>query len=106
MIFKPTSNKPVKLFISQPMKDKTYEEILSEREKAVKFVKEKFNVDVEVIDTYIKENLTPLGYIAKSIELMSEADFVYFAPGWRKARGCLIEHECAVQYGLSYYDGQ
>jgi len=37
-----------KLFISQPMRDKTDEEILAEREKAVKVAKEMLNEEVEV----------------------------------------------------------
>lgn len=28
------------------------------------------------------------------------ADVVYFAPGWKEARGCRIEHECAKEYGM------
>lgn len=27
-------------------------------------------------------------------------DVAYFAEGWQEARGCKIEHECAVQYGI------
>ena len=42
-----------RIFISQPMKDKTDEQILKERERAVSAVKEKFNgEDVEVIDSF------------------------------------------------------
>lgn len=38
-----------KLFISQPMKDKTDEQILQEREKAIAAAKQKVGDDVEVI---------------------------------------------------------
>lgn len=31
---------------------------------------------------------------------MADADLVYFAKGWEDARGCMIERECAVQYGV------
>lgn len=42
-----------RIFISQPMKDKTDEQILKERERAFSAVKEKFNgEDVEVIDSF------------------------------------------------------
>ena len=27
-------------------------------------------------------------------------DIVYFAEGWQNTRGCVIEHECAVRYGI------
>ncbi len=39
-----------KLFVSQPMKDKTDEEILAVREKAIASAKEKLGEDVEVIE--------------------------------------------------------
>lgn len=34
-------------------------------------------------------------YLGKSIELLAQADVAYFVKGWYKARGCLIENECA-----------
>ena len=40
-----------KLFISQPMRDKTKEEILRERETAIKTASEIFGDDVETIDS-------------------------------------------------------
>jgi hypothetical protein len=44
--------------------------------------------------------MDPLECLGKSIELMAHADVAVFCPGWKEARGCRIEHECAVQYGL------
>lgn len=44
-----------KLFISQPMKDKTNEQILAEREKAIRVAKERVADDVEVIDSFFKD---------------------------------------------------
>lgn len=41
-----------KLFISQPMSNKTEEEILSEREEAIRAAKELLGEDIEVIDSY------------------------------------------------------
>jgi hypothetical protein len=42
----------------------------------------------------------PLCFLAKSIENMSLCHKAYFAKGWENARGCKIEHEVALQYGL------
>ena len=42
----------------------------------------------------------PVYFLAKSLEYMSECSTVYFAKGWENARGCKIEHEVALQYGL------
>ena len=41
-----------KLFISQPMKGKTDEEILAVREKAIKSATEHLGEEVEVIDSF------------------------------------------------------
>ena len=41
-----------KLFIRQPMKDKTDDEILKEREKAIDAARKYLGEDVEVIDSF------------------------------------------------------
>lgn len=93
------------VFISQPMKDKTNEEILKEREDAVAMVKTYFpDEEIQVIDSFFKDKpvqVKPLWYLAKSIELLSIADVAVFAPGWEQARGCRIEEQCASQYGIA-----
>ena len=92
-----------KLFISQPMKGKTNEEIEAERAKAVEEAKAVLNDDVEVIDSFFKDapvDARPLWFLGKSIELLSVADAAYFAKDWDKYRGCKIEHSCAVEYGI------
>ena len=91
-----------KLFISQPMKDKTNEEIKEERNEIVKRVTERFG-EVEVIDSFFENSphdAKPLWFLGKSLELLSTADCAYFAEGWKDYRGCKIEHEAAVHYGI------
>lgn len=39
-------------------------------------------------------------YLAKSLELLADADVAYFAKGWESARGCRIENQCAIEYGI------
>ena len=93
----------IRLFISQPMRNKTDEEILEEREYAVKRVKEILG-DVHVIDSFFKDvptDTSPLWFLGKSLELLSTADVVYFCNGWDTARGCRIEQMCAVEYGIN-----
>lgn len=90
-----------KLFISQPMRGKSDEEILAEREKAIKAAQELVGGPVEVIDSFFQSapaDARPLWFLGKSLELLSTADVAYFAEGWKDARGCRIEHECAVEY--------
>ena len=92
-----------KLFISQPMRGKTDEEILQERETAIKEAEKLIGESVEVIDSFFREapvDAKPLWFLGKSLELLSSADVAYFAPGWNKTRGCIIEHTCAVEYGI------
>ena len=85
------------------MRDKTDEEILIEREKAIRIAEELLGEKVEVIDSFFKNaphEVRPLWFLGKSLELLSTADVVYFADGWENYRGCKIEHTCAVEYGL------
>lgn len=92
-----------KLFISQPMRGKSDEEILAVREMAIKAAEEMIGEQVEVIDSFFQSapaDARPLWFLGKSLELMATADVVYFADGWQEARGCRIEHECAVEYGI------
>ena len=92
-----------KLFISQPMRDKTDEEIIAERERAIESAKKHLGDDVEVIDSFFKDaphDAKPLWYLAKSLELLSTADIAYFCKDWDKYRGCKIENTCAIEYGI------
>lgn len=94
---------PKRLFISQPVRDKTNEQIKAEREAAIQSVKEKFGDDIEVIDSFFENaphDAKPLWFLAKSIELLATADIAYFCKGYENYRGCRIEFECAVEYGI------
>lgn len=99
-----------KAMLSQPMGGKTDEEIVETRERAIKVLEAK---GYEVVNTlftdewYSHENMEkrdvvqiPLCFLAKSLENMSLCHTVYFCKGWENARGCKIEHEAAVAYGL------
>lgn len=93
----------MKIFISQPMRGRSNEEILAERNAAVEAVKKELGTDVEVLDTFFADapaDKKPLWFLAKSIELLDEADAVYFCNDWESARGCRIEHLCAASYGV------
>lgn len=92
-----------KLFISQPMRGKSDEEIMSERKKAIEAAEKVVGEPVEVIGSFFEKapvNVKPLWFLGKSLELLADADVAYFAPGWEDARGCKIEHTCAVEYGI------
>lgn len=96
-----------KLFISQPMRNKTDEQILKERELAIQKAKEILSEDVEVIDSFFQDREEPADvkrsgvyWLGKSLELLATADVAYFALGWEKARCCIIENQCAREYDI------
>lgn len=96
--------------LSQPMAGKTDAEMIATREKAIRVLEEKGYEIVNTLFTdewYNKENMEqrdvvqiPLCFLAKSLENMSLCHAAYFCKGWEDARGCRIEHEAAVAYGL------
>ena len=91
----------MKVMISQPMRDKTEEQIREERKPIIDGFKK---LGDEVIDTiFIEESPkdmdTAIYFLAKSIESIGKVDAVYFMRDWEKARGCKIEHQVAVEYG-------
>lgn len=94
----------IRIFISQPMNGKTNEEIEDERNYIIGRLASQFaNERIEIIDSFFKNEpyeALPLWYLGESIKLMSEADVVFFCDGWQTARGCQIEHDCALEYGI------
>lgn len=99
-------NDKIKVFISQPMRDKTKYEILKERETAIKMIKKKYGKDAEIIESYFDEynpdkGCIPLKYLSKSIELLADAHIAYFCKGWDEYRGCRIEYLCAKSYDIT-----
>lgn len=100
----------MKAMISQPMAGKTDGEIAEIRERAKAKLEEMGYEFVNTLFTdewYSNEAMekrgvvqVPLCYLAKSLENMSLCHAAYFAKGWEDARGCRIEHDAAVAYGL------
>ena len=89
-----------KAMLSQPMAGKTDEEIIATREQAIKILEAK---GYEIVNTLFTDewySKIPLCFLAKSLENMSLCHAAYFCKGWEKARGCRIEHDAAIAYGL------
>ena len=98
----------LKFFISQPMKGLTTQEITEKRNAVIERVHEQ-HPEAEIIDSYVTDYTPSTGnvslkYLAKSIELLADADMAVFCDGWQNARGCRIEHECAAAYGIPAVD--
>lgn len=95
-----------KLFISQPMKGLTDEEILKAREEIKTRAEQVIGEQVELIDSFVEDypkeinKSIPVWYLGKSILFLSQADIAYFGGDWRNARGCKIEYEVANAYGI------
>ncbi|MGG7143556.1 DUF4406 domain-containing protein [Clostridium nigeriense] len=95
-----------KLFISQPMRGLTKDEVLKVREEIRARAEKQIGEPVEVIDSFFTEypgevcKSIPMWYLGKSIQLLSQADIAYFGGDWRNARGCKIEYEVSDKYGI------
>lgn len=90
-----------RLFISQPMRSMTDEEILLTRAKAVESARSYLGEEVEVIDSFFQnipniEN-ADLWCLGESLKLLATADVAYFAKDWERCLGCKIENQCAIE---------
>lgn len=91
----------MKVFISQPMKGRSEADIRNVRNMAATMADifcGEFEEETEILDSYIsnvpKGGTMPLRFLARSLDLLAQADVVIFAPGWESARGCRIEELC------------
>lgn len=89
--------------ISQPMGGLSDEEILAKRDA----IRNKLAQDGHtVIDTFYQSDLPAavqnpgLFWLGASLMDMAKCDAVYFCKGWENARGCRIEHDAALTYGV------
>lgn len=94
--------------ISQPIENCTESEILETQKRAIERLKK---LGYEPLDTYFSgdEPYEVMGFDVKSpgiywlglsLTSMSSCDGVFFCKGWETARGCRIEHDAAIVYGL------
>lgn len=94
----------MKIFISQPMGGKTHEEIEKERQRVIRYLKDTFGEDIEILDTNLNfPGKSALYYLAKSLEYLDQADIAYFMKDWQDYRGCFIEHECCRAYNITTF---
>ena len=95
----------MKWFISMPMNGKSADDIAVERDEIVREILDEHPED-EVIDSVIGDynpcdGNVAVKYLSRSIEMLADADIVYFGRGWKDARGCRIEHDIAIAYGFT-----
>lgn len=96
----------MKVMISLPMRNRSDEEI----KRQIKDISEQFaKLHIDTVDNFFTDeiegyNNEALFYLGKSIDLIGKVDAVYFAPGWRTARGCIIERRVCEEYGVKILD--
>ena len=98
----------MKVMISMPMAGKHDKVVFmnsSVKEEYNNIVEQFKKLHIEVVDTYFTDDISNISrpdiyFLAKSILAMQDVDAVYFADGWRNARGCEIEHQVCMKYGI------
>lgn len=98
------------------MSERVEEDILAQRQREIDEIYEsanKNNIEVNIIDSYIDDE-TKSGFqgymtnvinwdiywISQSLQKLAMADVLWLCDGWEYSKGCNIELECAIQYGL------
>ena len=108
--------KIINVFISQPMTGKSEEEILATRQEAIDKIHQLVNKDgeqVNIIDSYIDDATRnefqgrmgdainwDIYWLSQSLQKLALADTIWLCDGWGHSKGCKIELECALKYGL------
>jgi len=90
-------------FISQPMRDRSEEEIDEERKWIFEIV-QKYDPEAELCEKEDCADRTALECLGMSIQRMATADLVIFSPHWYTARGCFLEHACCGEYDRKHLD--
>lgn len=93
-----------KVYVVQPMKGLSDDEIKAERKKAKAYAEVYLGEEVELIESFFEgEEGTPVGMLGRSISMMGDADLVVIMPyRWNENRGCLCEEHVVDNYGLPY----
>lgn len=94
--------------ISQPMKGVDPDKVKFQREKAEAAVRA---AGYEPIDTVYEEDFKyevdndsivnpALWHMGLALMRLSKAHVIYMCDGWNTTRGCLMEHQAAVAFGV------
>jgi hypothetical protein len=96
----------LKIFISQPMREKTDEQIQSERQYIESQIPDLIaHEDYTIIESFFPNySGNAVESLGRAIQALSEADIAVFAPNWHRARGCRMEHLICKEYGIRIAD--
>lgn len=95
--------------ISQPMRNIDPDKVTLQREKAEAAVRA---AGYEPIDTVYKNDFTydvdsdnvvnpALWHMGLALARLSRAHVIYMCDGWDTARGCRMEHQAAIDFGVN-----
>lgn len=94
----------MKVYIAQPMQGMERESIIISRSAAMAYISKKHGENVEFVNNYNPDwdvdHISPLEALGKALQLLANSDIAYFFPGWEDSRGCSIEAECCIEYGI------
>lgn len=97
-----------KLFVSVPMKGRTEEEIKASIQKMKKIAEIYEGEELELIDSYIKDNppkdsKEAVWYLGESLKKLAQADVFIGIDEAYDWNGCYIERDTAQRYGIKTY---
>lgn len=97
-----------KLFVSVPTKGRTEEEIKASIQKMKKIAEVYEGEELELIDSYVEDDPpknvhSPVWYLGKSLEKLSEADIFIGIEDDYDWSGCYIERQAAHRYDIKAY---
>lgn len=92
------------IFISVPMNNRSDDEVWQDIRAAMDAIPKIFpKVELwmyHTLNTPGPKNAGRLYYLGTSVQALDVADAVYFCPGWKDAKGCLVEHYICELYGI------
>lgn len=92
----------MKIFISQPMKDRDRDRILEERAAIISAIREKYGDKAEIVNEKVPEfDGHAVKALSYSISLLADCDIAVFIAGYDKYRGCSIEHLICEKYSIA-----
>lgn len=100
----------MKIFISQPMKGLSPEQVEAMYQSAVNDIRSQIKPDIPVEFLSTRKYELPyelrkgrnerMCYWSHALQVLSMADAIYLCPGWQNAAGCTVEANVARLCGL------
>ena len=98
------------IFIAQPMTGLSNESIENTRNGLIKLCQSEYGEKINILDQFHLPDDIPEDYkcsiekqiylLGRSIQILAKADVAYFADGWENYRGCRMENNACLKYGV------